>query len=464
MENIQNNINLDDKKIYSKHLIRFIVFSAIGIAIFFWQVPQENGTANILFGVITNWLKNSLGAANNYIIFSIIVGNSIFFLIGRFIKKKGNVLHDFYSDVSLYQIVCYAFGSIVIIMYILNIGPQWLIGEDTSGAIVGILKTIIWTISLGAAFVSLLTSYGALDFIGTLFEPLMRPLYKLPGCSALDAIASFVGTSSIGVYMTSLVYKKGKYTQREAISIATTFSVVSVSFAAVCVETAGMMPYFGVIFISTFMITFGIAFIMVRIPPLSRKQDIYFDGTEQPESERKERVHYSGKLFKTATDRAVTQASTIPNAMTDFGLNLWSGAKLLFKALAVVFSVGTVGMILAECTPLFEWLGYPVVPLLKVLGIPNAEIVASTVFVGFAEMFLPNILIAGVEMEVAAKFFVCVLSMVQIIYMSEVGVVLLICGIPIKMSDMIIIFLERTIIAIPIIAGFMHLLCYAGVF
>ena len=188
METTQNYPNLKDKKSYIKHTIRFLVFSIIGGLIFFLQVPEEDGTVNILFGAITDFLKGLLGDANVYIIVAIIVGNTIMFIIGRFFLKKGNKLHEFYSDVSPYQIVCYALGSVVILMYWLNIGPEWLIGPDTAGSIVGILMTILWTISLGAAFVSLLTSYGALEFVGTLFEPLMRPLYRLPGCAALDAI------------------------------------------------------------------------------------------------------------------------------------------------------------------------------------------------------------------------------------------------------------------------------------
>ena len=78
-------------------------------------------------------------------------------------------------------------------------------------------------------------------------------------------------------------------------------------------------------------------------------------------------------------------------------------------------------------------------------------------------MFLPNLLIAEMEISLAARFFIHVLSLVQIIYFSEVGAVMIISGLPVKVWEMVVIFLERTLIAIPLIAGVMHLLVMAGV-
>ncbi|WP_368234257.1 YjiH family protein [Anaerotruncus rubiinfantis] len=460
----ENNTKLSgmDPAVYQKQLLRFLFYTFLGCLVFFCPVKQGDST-NIVFGVITDFLKGLLGDFGVYLIIAIIVGNSIAYFICRFCTKKDSKAYQFYSDVSPYQAIGYVLAAVFAIMYIFNCGPEWIIGPDTGGSIVGILKTILWTISLGAALISLLTAFGSMEFIGTLFEPLMRPLYKLPGRSALDAMASFVGTSSVGCYLTSRIYKAKGYTVREAATISTTFSVVSVSFAAVCAQTAGIMNLFYIIYPVTFVITFVMAFIMPRIPPLSRKPDIYIDGTEQPESARKEKMVYEHGIWREALNRAVSKASETPSFWKEMSQSLSQGVILCVKALGIVFAVGTIGMILAEYTPVFTWLGYPMVPLLNLFGVPDASVIAPATLIGVAEMFLPNLLIAEMEISLAARFFIHVLSLVQIIYFSEVGAVMIISGLPVKVWEMVVIFLERTLIAIPLIAGVMHLLVMAGV-
>lgn len=49
------------------------------------------------------------------------------------------------------------------------------------------------------------------------------------------------------------------------------------------------------------------------------------------------------------------------------------------------------------------------------------------------------------------RFIIASISVCQLIYLSEVGGLLLGSKIPVNLKDLIIIFLERTIVALPII-------------
>ncbi|HLR72696.1 MAG TPA: YjiH family protein, partial [Pseudogracilibacillus sp.] len=97
------------------------------------------------------------------------------------------------------------------------------------------------------------------------------------------------------------------------------------------------------------------------------------------------------------------------------------------------------------------------VPVLNLLQIPEAAEAAQTVVVGFADMFLPAILGSGIESEMT-RFVIGTLSVTQLIYMSEVGALLLGSKLPINMKDLIIIFILRTVITLPIIALMAHLI------
>lgn len=87
-------------------------------------------------------------------------------------------------------------------------------------------------------------NYGLLDLFGTLMTKIMRPLFKLPGRSSIDSLASWIGDGTIGVLMTSKQYQEGYYTKREAAVIGTTFSVVSITFTLVVVSEVGLSHMF----------------------------------------------------------------------------------------------------------------------------------------------------------------------------------------------------------------------------
>ena len=99
----------------------------------------------------------------------------------------------------------------------------------------------------------------------------------------------------------------------------------------------------------------------------------------------------------------------------------------------------------------------PFEPILALLQIPEAGEAAQTMVVGFADMLLPAILGAGIESEMT-RFFIATVSVTQLIYLSEVGGLILGTKFPLKLWDLFIIFIIRTIIAIPIVAGVAHII------
>ena len=72
-------------------------------------------------------------------------------------------------------------------------------------------------------------------------------------------------------------------------------------------------------------------------------------------------------------------------------------------------------------------------------------------------MFIPALLITGIA-SVNTKFIIGVLSLVQIIYLTEVGTIIIKSEIPLNLWKLFVIFLERTLIAIPVIVLMANLL------
>lgn len=130
------------------------------------------------------------------------------------------------------------------------------------------------------------------------------------------------------------------------------------------------------------------------------------------------------------------------------GLDMFLG--IVFQSAPVVMAFGTIACIVANYTPIFQWLSVPFGYYLKVLGIEQAFEVAPASIIGFVDMFLPAVLLANVE-SLKTRFILGALSLVQIVYITEIGTLLLTSKIPIRFKDLLFIFLEKTILALPII-------------
>ncbi len=130
---------------------------------------------------------------------------------------------------------------------------------------------------------------------------------------------------------------------------------------------------------------------------------------------------------------------------------------MLFGVLPVVMGIGTVALMITEYTSFFQYLGMPFVPLLELLQIPEAQAASTTMMVGFTDMFVPSILAAAIDNDMT-RFVIAALSLTQLIYLSEVGALLLGSKIPVTLPELFVIFILRTLVTLPVIAGVAHII------
>ena len=133
-------------------------------------------------------------------------------------------------------------------------GPAPILDAAVGGDGLAVSKTVIVTIIIAGLFVVFVTDFGLLELIGALIEPLMRPVFKVPGYASIDAVPSFVANPTLGIFLTNRLYKEKMYTTREAASIATNFSFISLGFFAVLVESAGILDHYGDVVLWSFIL------------------------------------------------------------------------------------------------------------------------------------------------------------------------------------------------------------------
>ena len=163
--------------------------------------------------------------------------------------------------------------------FISKLGPEAIWSENTGGLLLADLLPILFSVFLFAGlFLPLLLNFGLLELFGALLTKVMRPVFKLPGRSSIDAIASWLGDGTIGVLLTSKQYEDGFYTKREAAVVGTTFSIVSITFSLVVIDQVGLIHYFVPYYLTVTFAGMITAIIMPRIWPLSKKPDTYING------------------------------------------------------------------------------------------------------------------------------------------------------------------------------------------
>ncbi|REI04591.1 YjiH family protein [Staphylococcus felis] len=441
---------------------KFVLLSLLGIVLFLIPIPvTENGEkmTTLPIAYLASIFKDTVGAMMPWMIIAIITLSGILTFVYSFLitpsRMKSNFMTHTFKVTWPWALV--RIGAVLIVwLTFFKVGSEWIYSDDTGNLIFSdLLPTLVAVFFFAALFLPLLLEYGLLEFLGPIFRPIMRPLFTLPGRSAVDNLASFIGDGTVGVMITSKQYERGFYTRREATVISTTFSVVSLTFAIVIVDTLGLMDYFMYFYGTVIVACFVAALIMPRIWPLRHIEDHYIDG-HKPGNSQEQSISYQSAIKEGYHD-AIQTGYHAPHFKDYVITAIKTVLDMWLAVIPVVMTIGTLATILATYTPIFTIIGMPFVPILEWMHLPEATQASETMIIGFADMFLPSILIQGVESEMT-RFVVGVLSVCQLIYLSEVGGVILGSKIPVSLWKLFAIFLIRTLITLPIIVLVAHII------
>ncbi|NAX22081.1 YjiH family protein [Vibrio sp. V39_P1S14PM300] len=436
----------------------FFIPSLIGVFLFMAPVSY-NGDITIPVAILAKSIQALFGDALVGIVTAIIAFMSAASLLCKVFKPafvtQNAFLNGLFNPTPLWLAVR-LIGGAAVVMTFFQLGPKAVWEENTGGLVLeGLLPTLFSVFIFAGLLLPLLLNFGLLELFGTLLSKVMRPVFNLPGRSAIDCMASWLGDGSVGILLTSKQYEDKFYTAREAAVVGTTFSAVSITFSLVVIAQVNLehlfLPFYGAICLAGFVA----AVIIPRLPPLSLKKDKFIDGTA-PHKDA-DAIPQGHTTFSWGMELALNKAGQVKSFKEVFAEGLRNAADMVFGVLPVVMGLGTIALIVAEYTSVFAFLGQPFIPFLELLGIPEAAQASQTIVVGFADMFIPAILAASIDSEMT-RFVIAAMSVTQLIYMSEVGALLLGSRIPVNIFELFLIFILRTLITLPVIAGVAHLI------
>lgn len=409
-------------------LLKMSLLSAIGVISFFVSI-DIGGKETILLDHIAGFVIHELRPFALTVILAIMTYGAVSpYFSGKYKQSLSEQIF------SLFKIL----GLILAILYLTESAPAWAMQPDMLPFLFEKLALAVGLlIPVGAIALTFLIGFGLLEFAAVFMEKLMRPLFRTPGASAIDAVASFVGSYSIGLLITDRVYKQGQYSHREAMIVATGFSTVSATFMIIVAKTLGLMGAWNFFFWSTFFITFAVTTVTVYLPPISRLDNIAKNPFPDIPKQQK---------WSHAITLSVAKYQSNPSIFKLLWHNLLDGLRMSSVVAPSILAIGFVGLILSKYTPLFDWIGISLKPALLLTGLDGAEQYSGAIASGLAEMFLPAILLN--EADLAIRYIAAVTSIGSVLFFSGSIPCILATSIPIKIWHLVVIWLLRTILCL----------------
>ncbi len=407
---------------------KLIFFSFLGIFFFFVPVTIGGKSTILLDHAATAIAVQLRPVALTFVCLLIAYGAFSPFVRGTWNK---NLTESIFS-------VLRVLGLVLTGMYLAGVGPELLFTPDMLPFLFDkLVLSVGLIVPIGALALAFLIGYGLLEFTGVIVQPVMRPIWRTPGWSAIDAVASFVGSYSLALLITDRVYREGKYTAREAAIIATGFSTVSATFMIIVAKTLNLMDFWNLYFWTTFFVTFIVSAIAARLWPLTQMDHPETRDTPLPEGKSR---------LATAINVGLEQAEKAPHILPMLRATFIDGLRMASMILPSIMAVGLLGLLASKYTPLFDVLGLALYPFTWLAQLSEPMLAAKSMASGLAEMFLPAILLK--DADVALKFVAAVVSVSQVLFLSASIPCVLATSIPLKFRDLIMIWYIRTALSI----------------
>ena len=444
--------------------VKFILLPLIGIFAFFIDIPMPEYTVmgftmgarstipiNHLTGLIRALLWDGTLEVMPFVVLAIALYGVVDLILRRQ-KHFANTLGQVFAVIK-------CIGVVFIVFAVFNIGPAVLHEPQMALATAagvprsiaafvlnGVLITISISIPLAAMFLPFLLNYGLVEFVGVLVRPVMRPLFKLPGRSAVILVSALLGNFSVAHIAVDDQYHKGHMTEKEALTICTGFCSSSIAFMMVLATNAGIIDnYWNAYVWSSFLMIILITLIGVRIFPLSRLRDGYAPGvTPQPENV------YKQKLFKNALAEGLEVSEAADNPVRGIAHIMKATVGVLA---AIIMGAGfstSAGMLLYLFTPIFEWIGIIFRPIMWLVQIPAHEVVTASTGAAFSllEVTIPSMLVMAGDWSYHIRYMMAVVPITSVIFLGSFVPSLISTNLPVKFWHLMVIWLERMILSV----------------
>ncbi|MGO2109778.1 MAG: YjiH family protein, partial [Staphylococcus equorum] len=212
-------------------------------------------------------------------------------------------------------------------------------------------------------------------------------------------------------------------------------------------NTLGIIEHWNLYFWFTLAVTFIVTAITVQLPPIRFEKNTTYQN--QPYKEEKRR---NMPLLKESWLEAKLAVKNADSLIGNVRENLRDGVVMTIAILPSIMSIGFLGLIIAEYTPIIEYVSYIFYPFISIFPVQDVAILAQASTISIVEMLLPAAIAQTADL--ATRFIVGVMSVSAIIFFSSVVPVILSTEIKISVGKLVLIWFERVVLTLLITIPF----------
>lgn len=181
-------LELEQKKIFTTpNYLKFIFFSLFGVLLFFTPITI-NGTNSIPLDHLITFIHKIVPWFGPLLtLFIVIVGGIVPWVKGTYKKDSVALVISIFRTLGI-PVTIYGY---LVFTGIYTTGPEWLVKPDMLPFLFEkVVMAVSMIVPIGSVFLAFIICYGMLEFIGIIVRPVMRPIFRVPGKAAIDAVAS----------------------------------------------------------------------------------------------------------------------------------------------------------------------------------------------------------------------------------------------------------------------------------
>jgi len=187
------------KKFSLSTWLLFLIPSIVGVVLFMIPLP-DGDTMRVPIASFANVLSGWLAPVIQWIALATVaiaaIGSLLFVA-----RPKDDSFASGLFKVTPFWLVVRLIALVYAVMIIFQIGPEAVWNEYTGGLLLepteGLVSFLFTIFLFAGLLLPLLLNFGLLEFFGAMLVKVMRPLFGLPGRSAVDAVTSWVGDGTI---------------------------------------------------------------------------------------------------------------------------------------------------------------------------------------------------------------------------------------------------------------------------
>ena len=268
-------------------LLRFAAPSLLGIAVFLVPFTLHGGP-NTLLGHLKETLLALFAGREPELAAAVSTAAAVLALAAKFFRPawivRDEILHENLTGGPVW------FAARVLAMPValcvwLGAGHAAELGgfaaafvKEASFIVCGMTPRLVALAVVLGLLSPLVMDFGLVQFIAVYASPVMRPLFRVPGRSAVDCVASWLGSSSMAVVFTAKMYDSGYYTGREAAAVVCGFSLAGIYNIYAVAELMNVGYALPQILLISYSSMILLAALLPRLAPLSSIPDEYISG------------------------------------------------------------------------------------------------------------------------------------------------------------------------------------------